>query len=498
LIPNPTSDRLALPVVTLTMGLLILVILCFFGEFRVIFGQWRDSPFEAHGMLLAALVPVLIWLRRNDLGVTTGRRRHTFVACLLTLVAIAFFHSASVETAVWILLPCVAILAVAMAFGWQTASELGGPIGYFAFALPIWQRAGILFQWLTAHASAAILTLLHVPVMIRGELLEVPGGTFEIGALCSGTHFLVVAVALAVFLGLMDRLPLRRTAVLVMIAAAIAIVTNWIRVIVIIYVGNATRMHSPLVWDHYAFSWWLLCAGLLPFLWFAIRGQRHPPLAVQANSPLPSAVPGADFMSAVMALTACAAWIALIDNRTSAAPVSIELPPGASMGLEIVDADWHPIFPGAAAETLRSYRYGASTVTLYAAAYSRQERGRKLIGLNSSIAGPKWIEESHSTVPVRGAAGAAVDERVLADSDGSRRVVWFWYEVDGERFLSPALVKLREGLAAFGAGRRSGIVGLSAECQPDCIVARAALSDAYRTDLGRITIKGAANSNYAG
>lgn len=477
------------------MGILVVWILCFFGEFRVIFNQWRDSPYEAHGMLLAPLVPVLIWVRRDRLGVTIGRRRHAFAACLLTTVAIAFFHSASIETAVWLLLPCVAILAMATAFGWHAASELGGPIGYFAFALPIWQRAALLFQSLTAHASAAILTVLHVPVIVQGDLLIVPGGTFEIGPLCSGTHFLVVAVALAVLIGLVDRLRLRRTVILVIIAAAIAIVTNWVRVIVVILIGNATRMRSPLVWDHYAFSWWLISAALLPFLWFAIRGQRPAPSAVQAKLPLPCAIPGAGLMLAVMALATCAAWIALIDSRMNAAEVSIELPAtGPWIGLGTVDADWQPTFPGAAAETFHSYAYHASIVTIYAAAYSRQERDRKLIGLRSSIVGPKWIEESQSITRVPGAAGASVAERVLTDSRGSGRVVWFWYEVEGERFLSPAVVKLREGLAAFGAGRRSGIVSLSAECRPNCVVARAALTNAYRAGLGQITLNGVADA----
>jgi hypothetical protein len=156
----------AVPAVALVMALLAALVLCFFGEFRLVFEQWRTDPYETHGMLLAALVPVLIWLRRNRLGVTTGHRNHAAVALFLTTVAIAFFHSASVDTAVWLLLPCVAILAIATTCGWRAASELALPIGYFALALPIWERAAPPLQWFTTHATASALRVADIEATI--------------------------------------------------------------------------------------------------------------------------------------------------------------------------------------------------------------------------------------------------------------------------------------------------------------------------------------------
>jgi EpsI family protein len=197
-------------------------------------------------------------------------------------------------------------------------------------------------------------------------------------------------------------------------------------------------------------------------------------------------------MLALIALAAGAAWIARIDARATAETAFIELPAtGSWTGLQTADgAGWRPTFPGAARETFRLYRHEGSVVTAYVATYGRQQLGQKLIGVYSSVVGPQWIEQHQSTLQVPG-TDARVTERALADSRGSRRIVWFWYEVERKRLLSPAAVKLHEGLAAFGAGRRSGIVALSAECVPDCASARAALADAYRAGLGGIEIAGA-------
>jgi EpsI family protein len=148
-------------------------------------------------------------------------------------------------------------------------------------------------------------------------------------------------------------------------------------------------------------------------------------------------------------------------------------------------ADWRPAFPGAASEHAGEYRLGAAPIAVYAAFYSVQAHGAKLFGPDSSIAGRgPWKERARR---IRRLPGAAI-ETILVDDEGRARLVWHWFEVRGERLTSGAQVKLRQSLAAFGLPARSGVVAISARCEPDCARAGALLAEVYRHGLGNWTV----------
>jgi EpsI family protein len=299
---------------------------------------------------------------------------------------------------------------------------------------------------------------------------------------------MVVALAIGSLMAFIERLPARKSARLIAVAALLAAVTNWIRVAIIIYWGNATAMQTSLVEDHYTFGWWLFAGAMVIFFWYARRVARSEPEPVRGAAAGDTAPIGLRVVAAAGLLAIAPAWALALDRRDTGAVPTLAMPslPGWT-GPEAPEFEWEPVFPGAAAERMVTYHRGPQVVDAYAAFYGRQERGKKLVGYLSRVTGPedRWSEREAG--PVDTGNGTTVVEWRVAGPAGQERLIWTWYEVRGQRFLAPRDVKLREGLSAFGAMPRSGVVALSTRCLPDCATAREVLREAYAAGLATLT-----------
>jgi exosortase/archaeosortase family protein len=97
------------------------------------------------------------------------------------------------------------------------------------------------------HVVRAALRLTGVPSYFSGELVQIPAGVFEIQGGCSGLHYFIVGLAVAVLLGELRRDPWRTRLRWVLVGGALALASNWVRVYTIILAGHLTHMQSYLV-----------------------------------------------------------------------------------------------------------------------------------------------------------------------------------------------------------------------------------------------------------
>jgi exosortase A len=494
-IASDTSRSRVAPFVV-AFAMLGATVLFYLDELRALADRWASSEELSHGFLVALVVPVLFWLQRREL--TFGRMGSPLALAGLLVVSAASMVSrgANIDLVQWLLLPAILWFALWAALGAHSARALAFPVAYFLLAVPIWNLVLTpVFQWITVKASTLLLGLAGVQAYIDGPFVQVPAGHFEIAGGCSGMNYVIVAVATAALFAFIERLPWRRTALLVAVGVGIAMLANWVRVSYVIYAGDATNMQTPLVEDHATFGWYVFAAAMVPFFLIARRIARGAPLPMarpvppddpSSRGPLPALVVG------LVALGLAAVWGAAVDLRTAGEPrpqLAMPAVPGWD-GPGLAEPDWQPSFPGAAAVQLAGYRQGDLVVDAFAAFFARQSELEKLIGYYARIEGAEgWQERGRSAVVLHDAGGAptAAREHVLEDAAGQQRLVWSWYEVRGTRLAGTIDVKLRESLRAFGWAPRSGIVALSARCVPDCDAARAAMTAAYSAGLARLT-----------
>jgi EpsI family protein len=350
-------------------------------------------------------------------------------------------------------------------------------VGFLYFALPLWGLVNGALRALTIAATHLILRVIQLPVRFDGNLVQIPEGTFAIEDGCSGLHFMVVGLAIAAYYGELHRDTLRHRALLLGLAAALALLTNWIRVSVIITAGHLTDMQSYLVRvSHYGFGWALFAVAMAVFFALASRiparsadmPVAHRAAGVRAGS-FPAGLP-VMLAFAALALGPALSWVAMHGDKTAATSSSAPLRVAGWSGPLVGSSAWRPVFVGADREWSATYRRGASTVEWYMADYAFQRQGRKLLGYYNSILGDGGFTVLDESMVSEG-SGAFVNLQ-LRDQEGTQSILWYVYEIGPRTMTSGMLAQFWYGVTSVAAPVDSRIVAFRAKCEPDCTVAR--------------------------
>lgn len=438
---------------------------------------WSTNHGLSHGYLA---LPVLLWLIWDVRGQLTLESRTPLVFACAALLALgvvwAMAYVASVESLRELLLPVCAALVVLGVFGLHTSRALAFPLAwlYTCLPLPLWTVLPGPLQAITAAVSGAVVGLFGIPIYMHGSMLTVPVGTFEVAGDCSGTNFFIVAVAISTLYGYLLRLPAWSRAALLGIAVLLAMIANWLRVIVIVMAAVFTNMQSSLVRDHYQFGWGLFAGTIVIFLfvarrWFAPLGATEPRKSALGEA-ADFRFPGGRLAAVLVAALAGPAWgYAALHAQAGALPAetawhwplvegwhSTAVPSGA----------WRPTMPGATQESRVAYGGPAGLVVAHMSAYTVQRAGAKLIGYDSVLAGgPGWNEIVGATVMMQ--SGPA-QEIVALGPDGERWRVRYWYEVGGRRTATTFEAKRWQALTLWHGPAISRLVAAATPCTGAC------------------------------
>lgn len=465
------------------LGALALTALLYWQTSVEIADFWQDTARRryTHGWAVLAVTVWLVWRDRHRLAATPlEASRLGWVALALGSIAWLVGYQVGLLALSTLVLPLLVLTAVWSAGGWLLARRAAFPVLFLYFALPVWELLNPLLQWFTAVVNLWLTRLVGIPVVMDGNVIHIPEGWFEIAGGCSGLHFFIVALAIATLHGHIDRDDARSQAMLLALGGGLALLTNWIRVFIIIVAGHLTDMQHFLVKvDHYYFGWVLFSFVLVGYVFLASYLPRRTRARREAASPAVAAsgrrtAPAVAFT--VAALAAGPVW-ALVQNQQSAvAP----LPPPDIVGWSGPKpslGDWCPVFANADEEALVEY-YGesATMVTVYRAVYHSQRQGKELRGYGNSVTGSRYRELEAKTREVRTDGGSlSVAERVAESDDGRRRIVWSLFAVDGKPSAMRLTDQVEYGVRSLFGPPPASVVALSAECQPDCDSARTAL-----------------------
>ncbi|MGB8326121.1 MAG: exosortase C-terminal domain/associated protein EpsI [Steroidobacteraceae bacterium] len=492
--PRRRDRNRAIPAYWVPLILLAASVVCYWPDLRVLAARWQVNPEYSHGWLVAALVPIFVWLRRGQLAPAVGAEGGRGLAALGLLVCAtgyAMAHAAGVNVAAFIAMLGAVFMGCWLVLGWPAARALMVPIGFFIFAVPVWAVLKPVLQWVTIKVSTFLIALFGVKATVQGAFVTLKAGTFQIAGGCGGLNFFLAALTIAAAFAFVERLRPPAARRVTAVAIGLALVANWVRVAAVIVIGDITDMRSSLVNDHYAFGWWVFAVAFLPFFLFGRRiAARDAAPAVR-----PTVAPRVRFdalraCAALIAVAAGPAWVWALDARAGGKQTVVLPTLSGWAGPATSEPDWLPAFPGAAAQERAAYSRANATVDVLVARYDRQESEDKLLGNRSTITGQGWtaVGDQVTTVPASGASGLVdrVIEEEATSEAGRSRLFWYWYEVRGTRVRKPFPLTLALALGAFGLSRDSGVIALSARCEPSCDAARRALSDAYAAGLGRI------------
>jgi exosortase A len=465
----------------IVLGSLVLVAALYWPTSLEIADLWQDTVRRryTHGWLVLAISAWLTWRDRAQLR-SIALTPPTGGWCVVAIGSVGWLVglNAGLLAMTTLAMPLLVLAAIWAAAGQAVARRAAFAVLYLYFALPVWELINPLLQSLTAFVNVWLTRLTGIPVTVEGNVIHIPEGSFEIAGGCSGLHFFIVAMAIAALQGEIDRYSWRSRWVLVGLAAGLALVTNWLRVFIIIVAGHLTDMQHFLVKvDHYYFGWVVFVFALGLYLYLSSRvphGGHEESRSILPGSTAPRGRAVVAAALSVAGLSLGPMW-SLAGSGEALEP-TVQSPPVLTgwSGPGLYLSDWRPVFANPDEEFLVAYHSeSAADVALYFAAYRSQHQGKELRGHGNSILGGRYRSKEARRREVLVAGGVVpVFEQLAEDMDNGELLVWSLFAVDGEPDPMGLPSQLAYGIRSLLRSPTASVIALAAECRPDCESAR--------------------------
>lgn len=441
---------------------------------------WWSSDAYGHGLLVFPLSLYLVWRRRAAISRRTPHiMPWGFPLLALCSIAWAMAYLVHVQVAQQLILVVLLGVVVWALFGSEVLKPLAFPIALLLLAVPVWDVLVPSLQRYTAVHSAYMLRALGVPVFLDGQHLAIPAGDFVVADVCAGLRYLLATLSVAVLYASLTYRTALRGAVLVAGAAMLAVALNWVRVVIVVFIGHLTQMQHPLVRDHMWIGWALFGLGLVPLFALGawLREEGAPPAAPQVSAD-GSACPGRSRRWTAATLVALAA---LAIGPAVAHAIKARQPPAATIVVPSIavpagwagplrpDVAWRPRFTGAQARQLVSYERAGRRVTLFIAYYRTESQGAELVNEDNTLYDTdSWDERRSVQRRIRDVQGGAfpVQETELR-AGGRSRLVWSWYYADGRFMAGRVDTKLHQLWGLLRGAPGAALVAVAADAAPE-------------------------------
>lgn len=430
---------------------------------RGLHSKWMDvGDSYVLGYPLLAAAAWLIYYRRKRLASIALKPSWggvaLFAASMLIIYAARLIQLQILQQ---IMLPVSLWCAVFALAGWPLARAVLLPIALQYFGMPIWDVLIGVLQTMTVAVSHVILTLMHIPAWFQRNHIHLPDGIITVADSCSGLNLLLAMLLIATLQAEMGRYDAPRRIALFIMAAAIGLIDNWIRVIALILIAHYSQMQNPLIYDHASFGWWIYAASLVPFFGIAGLLERR---SIAPNSTNirehaeTFSAPYIQIAALIVVIVTCERGVSMLSGRVGhVQQMQID---GAARA---ITPEFMPQYSGYDLRQAWELLSANARYELLALTYTRQAENKKLIYYDNVIAADLQVDAMGQIT-----TGAHALKYALIN--GSQpRIVWWYYWIDGDLTVSPLRAKLYQMKAAFFGDPSAALIVLSRPCvDNDC------------------------------
>lgn len=468
--------------------LLLLTLVLYQQTVLYLVGLWNNYEIGeyGHGYLVLAISLYLIIQRRRELATLTPCPNYW---ALVVVVASSLLWLIAVLVDVN-MMHAVALLALVLAIVWTVMGNrvtrvLMFPILFIGFAIPVWFPLSPLLQDLTADVVFWFIRLLEVPALRQENMIVVPAGKLSIEGACSGLRYLLAALTLGTLYAYLNYHTLRARVIVVVIAAAAAVLANFVRVFIVVYLGYSTDMQHPLVHDHLMLGWYLFGGLVAALLFIDARLYRHYQPAenvretdqqIMSEDTNPVSCTKGRFSVLAMAVVSAilisfgpaAAYKVNQQAQAKNEHYVINLPTGGGGWegpLESND-DWLPVYHGAVTQK-QSYQKDGDKVILYVGYYPLQKQGEELINDLNRINNKDIWRTHYPRARLKQINDQQILEQLLVNNDGKQRLVWYWYRVAGQNTANKYEAKLLQILGLVTGEQQAYVTAVAMDNNDD-------------------------------
>lgn len=245
----------------------VLLIACYAPVLKRLLGQWNNDPDMGHGFFVPLIAGFIIWQQRTDLAATKPEPNWwgLLVVAWGGLQLMLATLGAELFTARMSFV--VTLIGVVWTLGGTVIlKKLAFPLFLLFFMLPIpaviYSAATFKLQILASQLADGALTLLSIPVLREGNILELPNQRLSVVEACSGIRSLLSLTFLSLVYGYFFERKSWVRVVLFFSTIPIAIIANASRVTM---TGIITQVKAELAegFFHQAEGWVIFMVALV-------------------------------------------------------------------------------------------------------------------------------------------------------------------------------------------------------------------------------------------
>ncbi|MEM6485301.1 MAG: exosortase [Pseudomonadota bacterium] len=230
-----------------------------------ILADWRAFSFDdgsySHAYLIPPIIAYLFWDTYRRGLIEWDRNLWVLLPLLLALYGVLVTRYAQNSLLERVLLPLPIFAALTMVFRMRLA--LLAPVAMLWFITPIWGVLVAPLQELSARAVETAMRATSIPTFVNGNFVQIPAGTFEIAEGCSGLRYVISALAIAFVYCHLYLTRWKSMLVFAVVAVLGSILTNWLRILLLVLIGHFSEMKSEIIRDHNMFGWYLFIPLML-------------------------------------------------------------------------------------------------------------------------------------------------------------------------------------------------------------------------------------------
>ena len=184
----------------------LLVLVCYAPVLKVMVGQWNSDPDVGHGFFVPPISAFIVWQRREEL--LAVKSRPCWWGLLLVVLGGALLIAATMGVELFV--ARVALVVTLTGIVWLLAGtavlkKLTFPLFLLLFMIPIpqvaYNRITFPLQLLASKLAGNALSVLGVPVLREGNILELPNQRLSVVEACSGIRSLLSLTFLSLVYG---------------------------------------------------------------------------------------------------------------------------------------------------------------------------------------------------------------------------------------------------------------------------------------------------------
>jgi len=225
----------------------------YYNTFGWLIESWLNNPYYSHGFLVPIISLFIIWMMRKELvDIEKKESQKGLIIFIIGLVlqGMAVIYIIRFLSGLSLLISIFGIILYL--YGWEFTKKISFPIIFLLLAIPVpfVDMVAPPAQTISAVTSTNFASMLGIPVVRDGLLLNTPSGSFEVALECSGLRSIISLLTLSIIYAFILEGGLLMKMSIVLSSIPLAMAGNILRITSVLGINNIYGKDIAIAYFH--------------------------------------------------------------------------------------------------------------------------------------------------------------------------------------------------------------------------------------------------------